>query len=82
MMSSGSDLQPALKTALVFSFHQRNTGVEELAFRYDDEVVATGEAVSTEDLSNQTFGPIPQDSSADFAGGSNAQAAGDGSLVA
>jgi hypothetical protein len=52
----------------VIGFKGAQAGVEELAFGNDDDVEPLGDLVSTKDLSNQSFGSISLNRSADLPG--------------
>ncbi len=50
-------------------------GVEQLALRDDDDVVTTGDVVTTENLSDQSFSSIPLDGTTELACGRDAETA-------
>ena len=52
----------------IFSFKGSQAGVEQLAFRHDDDVEAWRDLVATEDLSNQSFSSISLNRAADLPG--------------
>lgn len=57
----------------VISFKGAQAGVEELALGDDDDVVSSGDLVSTENLSNQSFSSISLNRAADFPGRRDAE---------
>jgi hypothetical protein len=57
-----------------FGFNGTRTRVEQLALRHDDHVVSWSDLVSTENLSNQSFGSISLDRATQLARRRDAQA--------
>jgi hypothetical protein len=58
----------------IFGFKNSQAGVEQFAFRHDDDVVARRDLVQTEDLSYQSFSAISLNSSAQLLRGGDAKA--------
>jgi hypothetical protein len=56
-------------------FKGSQAGVEQFAFRDDDDVEAGRELVATENLSNQSFSSISLDRAAQFPGGGDSEPA-------
>jgi hypothetical protein len=56
-------------------FKGSQAGVEQFAFRDDDDVEAWRELIATENLSNQSFSSISLDRAPQFAGGGDSQSA-------
>jgi hypothetical protein len=59
-------VQTALNGLAIISFKDGQAGVEEVALGNDDDVKTLGDLVSTENLSNQSFGSVPLNSSAEL----------------
>ena len=59
----------------VIGFKNSQAGVEQVAFRHDDDVEAGGDVVATEDLSNQTFSTVSLDRATQLPGRRDAQSA-------
>jgi hypothetical protein len=59
----------------VIGFKNSQAGVEQFPFRYDDDVEAARDLVSTENLSYQTFSSVPLDRPAELPRGGDSQAA-------
>jgi hypothetical protein len=51
-------VERTFESGSVIGFKDRQAGVEQIAFWYDDDVESIGELVATENLSNQTFRSI------------------------
>jgi hypothetical protein len=64
-----------LQELSVFGFKNGQAGVEQLALRDDDEVVARRDFVQTENLSYQSFRAISLDRATDLPRGGDAEAA-------
>ena len=64
-----------LENVAEFSFKGCQAGVEQFAFRDDDDVEAWRELVATKNLSNQSFSSISLDRTAEFPGGGDSQPA-------
>jgi hypothetical protein len=69
----GASTKAAFEAASVFDFKSGQAGIEQLALRHDDHVVACSDLVATENLSNQSFSPIPRNRASDLFRGRNAQ---------
>ena len=65
----------SLEGVTKLGFKGSQAGVEQFAFRDDDDVEAGRELVATEDLSNQSFSSISLDRAAQFPGSGNSQPA-------
>ena len=64
----------AFECRAVFSFKDSQAGVEQLAFRHDDDIEPWRYLVSTKHLSYQSFGSVSDNGAAESFGGRNAQA--------
>ena len=65
-----------LQELSVFGFKNGQAGVEQLAFRHHDDVVARSDLVQTENLSYQSFRAISLDRAAHLPCGGNPEPAG------
>jgi hypothetical protein len=65
----------AFESVAELGFKGNQAGVEQFAFRDDDDVEAGRELVATEDLSNQSFSSISLDRAAQFPGSRDSQPA-------
>ena len=65
----------AVESVTELGFKGSQAGVQQLAFRHDDDVEARGEFVATENLSNQSFGSISVNRSAELLRRGNPQPA-------
>ena len=64
-----------LDAASIFGFKSSQAGIEQLALRHDDHVEAGSDLVATENLSNQSFGPVPRNGAPELFGGGNTKSA-------
>jgi hypothetical protein len=62
----------------VIGFKGVQAGIEEIAFRYDDDVEARRDFVTTKNLSNQSLGSVSPDRAAEFSRSGDAQTANPG----
>src|SRR5437899_4731239 len=65
----------AFESVAELGFKGSQAGVEQFAFRNDDDVEAGRELVATEDLSNQSFSSISLDRATQFPGSGDSQPA-------
>jgi len=65
--------ESAFEQCAVIGFKGVKTGVEQLALGYYDDVEPTGDLVTTENLSNQSFSSISYDGSPELPGRRDAQ---------
>ena len=76
--AASDPLPPAAHSTLeegsVFSFKNRQAGVEQLAVGNDDDIEPRRDLVTTEDLSYQSFRSVSLDRAADFFRRGDAQA--------
>jgi hypothetical protein len=63
-----------LECRAVFGFKDSQAGVEQFAFRHDDDIEPWRNLVSTKHLSYQSFSSVSYDGAAEFFGGRDAQA--------
>ena len=63
----------SLEAVSVFGFKNSQAGVEQVPLRYDNDVEARGDFVSTKDLSNQSFSTVSDDCAAELLGRRDAQ---------
>ena len=59
----------------VIGFKRVQAGIEQIALRHDNDVEAGRDFITTKNLSNQAFGSISPDGTAEFSRGGNAQSA-------
>ena len=70
----------ALDRVTIFGFKDSQRGVEQPALRNDDDIKPRRDVVTTENLSYQSFGPVPDNSAAKLLRRGDAQSS-EGALV-
>jgi hypothetical protein len=68
-------MEAADKRVAIVGFKDGQGGVEQFTFGHDDDVEPRSDVITTKNLSNQSFSPIPLDRAAKFFGGRDAEAA-------
>jgi hypothetical protein len=65
--------EASIDNLAVISFKDSQAGVEQFALRDDHLVEPWRQFIATENLSNQSFGPVPADGASQFPGGCDAE---------
>ena len=65
--------ETAFEAGAIFGFKDTQTGVEQLAFRYDNHIVAGRDLVTTKDLSYQSFSSISHGGATELLGRRNSE---------